>query len=75
MAQIMEPKAGQSRFLCQSPPCRSPAFQMPIGIEFRDLVINNPINHPFPVELEFWNKGSKDVVRRLDFTESICSLS
>ena len=65
MPEIVEAEAGQTCFLRQCPPCRSPAIDMLCGVEFREVGPDNL----FAMEDPSRDIGRKDVMLRLYLAE------
>jgi len=61
MPQIVEPKAGEPRFLRQGPPCRPPAIDVPRGVVPGKVVADNL----GVIELELRNECGEDVMHRV----------
>ena len=69
MPQIVEPETRQARFLRQCPPSCPPAFHVPRRVKAGDVVVRSL----FAAECELGNEGRKDVMRRFDRAEGLCS--
>ena len=67
--EIVKPETRQPRFLCQSPPSRSPAFDVRSRVERSDGVADDSL----AAECELGHKSREDVMRRFDRGERLCS--